>query len=111
MLAVVADNHQFVATERSILHPSRFKHLWSCDQGGFYVSGRNDSLFNPSSVEMVPSARHAARLERFAIREDVPLNALTDMTASLSFVKNTLSALSCLPYPCWITSFASMTHS
>lgn len=67
-----------------------------------YAPSLSHSLFSSSSLEMVPSARHAARLERFAIRGDVPSDASTDMTASPAFVKNTLSALFCGPYPCWI---------
>jgi hypothetical protein len=51
----------------------------------------SQSLFNCSSLEIVPSARHAARLERFAISGDVPSEAVTEITASSSFVKKTLS--------------------
>lgn len=48
----------------------------------------SQSLFSSSSLEMVPLARHVARLERFAIKGDVPSDALTNMTASLAFVKD-----------------------
>jgi hypothetical protein len=61
---------------------------------------RNHSRLNWSSLEIVPSARHAARFERFAITGDVLSDDLTKMTASLAFVKNTLSTLLCGPYPC-----------
>ena len=53
----------------------------------------NHSFFNSSSLEIVPSARQAARLVRFAITGDVPSAAFTNIAASSASVKNTSSAM------------------
>ena len=58
---------------------------------------RNHFVLNSSSLEMVPSARHVARLDRFAIKADMPFDNLTKIMASLAGENNTLPAWLCGP--------------
>ena len=76
--------------------------LWSKSESIQIKSAPNASVQQEAEMEEITDINRELMLDANATAGLLYEIFGTEMTASPAFVKNTLSALFCGPYPCWI---------